>query len=208
MKRTEHPRRLAPINIYYHFYSGEYASSLKALKDVYDWVASQETAPLFTSQYLERARGFTTARVVRLSEHEFSIRKYGKCTTLRMDNAGPLRPDLKRSSGVIGYRNTPQGLFIHLVPDGMEARLMLAVAPNNPPYLSHASGEVRTFRSSSTKISFEYTGFIPGQVVIQGVPEDGEYELKAGPSSSMLPAADRAVFIDISSPGNFELLKQ
>ena len=34
-ERTESPRRLAPVNIYYHWYSGEYKASMQALVEVY-----------------------------------------------------------------------------------------------------------------------------------------------------------------------------
>lgn len=37
MRFTETPRRLMPINIYYHFYSAEKHASLRALQDVHEW---------------------------------------------------------------------------------------------------------------------------------------------------------------------------
>jgi len=38
MERTDKPRRISPINVYYHYFSAERNSSLKALQDVYDWL--------------------------------------------------------------------------------------------------------------------------------------------------------------------------
>ena len=48
---TDLPRRLKPIGIYYHFYSGTKAASVNALHDVYAWALAQETFPLWVSEY-------------------------------------------------------------------------------------------------------------------------------------------------------------
>ncbi len=42
---TDSPRRLKPIGIYYHFYSGTKAAAIKALHEVYGWALQQETFP-------------------------------------------------------------------------------------------------------------------------------------------------------------------
>ena len=35
---TDSPRRILPVNVYYHFYSGERQAALEALRIVYNWV--------------------------------------------------------------------------------------------------------------------------------------------------------------------------
>ena len=48
---TDMPRRLKPIDIYYHFYSAGRPASLNALKDVYNYARSQNTVPVYASTY-------------------------------------------------------------------------------------------------------------------------------------------------------------
>ena len=48
---TDSPRRLKPIGIYYHFYSGTKTAAIKALHDVYAWAREQETFPVWASEY-------------------------------------------------------------------------------------------------------------------------------------------------------------
>lgn len=50
------PRRLKPISLYYHMYSGTYPASLKSLNKVYDWIENQTITPLYLSEYAVRAK--------------------------------------------------------------------------------------------------------------------------------------------------------
>ncbi len=53
---TETPRRLKPVNLYYHFYSGDYPASVHALETIYDWVMTQPLHALTVSGYARLAR--------------------------------------------------------------------------------------------------------------------------------------------------------
>ena len=56
---TDKPRRLKPVDIYYHFYSGEKRASLKALRRVFEWAVKQkDLLPIFTSRYIPKAMDF------------------------------------------------------------------------------------------------------------------------------------------------------
>jgi len=57
-KNTEKPIRVRPINIYYHFYSGERVSSIKALKETYDYALSQKINPIFPTRYIQMVHGW------------------------------------------------------------------------------------------------------------------------------------------------------
>ena len=54
-QRTERPRRLKPVNIYYHFYSGDYRASVRALETVYDWAMEQPLHSVKVSTYIKLA---------------------------------------------------------------------------------------------------------------------------------------------------------
>ncbi len=71
---TDRPRRLKPIDIYYHFYSGEKTASLRALKEVYDWTLEQEILPfLFMSEYAKRVLAYQQATVAPGSQRQFTL---------------------------------------------------------------------------------------------------------------------------------------
>src|SRR5439155_995443 len=81
-KSTESPRRVSPVNVYYHFYSGERVASLAALRVVYDWARRQPVAPVFTSEYLAMVEGFRTARVARAGAG-YRVWDHGALRTIR-----------------------------------------------------------------------------------------------------------------------------
>ena len=170
MVRTGTPRRIKPIDVYYHFYSGQYEASLNALISVYDWVVSQPIAPMFTSAYLQIARSWIDCRLQKNAAGDhFVISDYGQCLTLRFDTDDRV-PDMARSRNVLGYVQEPQGLFVHLAPGETEAHIVLAAAgTNKQPYLQQASGWVRHFQTSPERIQFDFDGFGKGQVVLAGL---------------------------------------
>ena len=63
---TNKPRRLKPVDIYYHFYSGEKRASLKALKRVFAWAMKQkDLLPIFTSHYIPKAMDYFEISIAR-----------------------------------------------------------------------------------------------------------------------------------------------
>jgi len=51
---TDLPRRLKPVDIYYHFYSATKEASLNALKQVHDWAIGQRLFAIYSSDYIEK----------------------------------------------------------------------------------------------------------------------------------------------------------
>ena len=84
-ERTESPRRLVPINLYYHIYTGEKEPSLKALLDNIEYVRARDVAPIFTSHYAAIAEGFYDTRVEKLGLNVWRIGSRGALQTLRFD---------------------------------------------------------------------------------------------------------------------------
>ncbi|MCB1100531.1 MAG: hypothetical protein KDN22_33520, partial [Verrucomicrobiae bacterium] len=109
---TETPRRLKPVNVYYHFYSGALVGPMSALDRVYRWCLEQPLHPLTASDFV----GTT------LDSHATQIYKEGK-RRWRFVNAGHLRtfripansgvPVLSVSVGVTGYNREGDFLYIH-----------------------------------------------------------------------------------------------
>jgi len=116
-KLTDKPRRLKPIDIYYHFYSCQKLSSLNALKRVYKYALSQEVIPLFPSQYSQIVLDARNTVIYGNRKEGFTVKNQGFCRTLRVPISWGY-PDVLRSVGVIGYRKINNYYYIHLSGSG------------------------------------------------------------------------------------------
>lgn len=110
-KNTDSPRRLAAIDVYYHFYSGDKMPSHLSLKQVYDWVLDQDVSMVYPSEYYQIVQGFINVRLVETSPNVYEVRDRGQLNTLRLDHH---RVDLKASKGIkaVHQINTSQYLSL------------------------------------------------------------------------------------------------
>ena len=151
---TETPRRLKPINIYYHTYSASKQASLAALHRVYRWAMAQPTVPVFASDYIRKVQDFhrlAIARDWRGDVPTWRLRGDGELRTLRIGSAQNV--DLAGSRNVGGVASGPGGQYLHLTDAAAEIRLPAATAAN-PVHVRDARGWLREFTRSSNGISF------------------------------------------------------
>jgi hypothetical protein len=127
---TEMPRRIKPINIYFHFYSGSKLASLKVLRQIFDWSLAQDVVSVYASDYIRKVEDFQRLSMARRPDGCFQLRGDGALTTLRIDPGSGLGTvDLVRSRGVTGTRDLPQGRYIALDDSG---RAVLCLQPDAP----------------------------------------------------------------------------
>lgn len=170
-ENTERPRRVAPVNLYYHYYSGERVASLKSLQLVYDWVMGQPLAWLFTSEYLAIVEGFRTARIARTAEG-WRIWSHGALRTARFDDTRAV-VDLERSHGVIGFLHHQGSLYVHLA--GPEpALIVLGDRPPGRAYLAQASHPVTSWRREAGRVAVRLSGVGAKVVEVAGLAPDRE----------------------------------
>ncbi len=154
---TGRPRRLKPISIYYHFYSGYKHSSLKALKEVYEYALSQEIIPLYGSEYIRKVLDFRNTAVIRIKEG-FIVKNEGFIRTLRVPK-GWGYPDLFRSKGVTGFKEERDFIYIHLDNSG-EYRIILS--PERPPFWFESSnGKIVSFKRKGKTFVYTFESFLP-----------------------------------------------
>jgi hypothetical protein len=167
LERTGTPRRLRPINLYYHMYSGERSASLDALKHLLDYVRGQELAPIAASRYAGIAEGFLRAQLTRLGPRHWRIEQHQELATLRFDDAQALAVDFTRSRGVVGMRHALGNLYVALdeAVAAPEVALREGPAEHAPVYLEHARWRVRDVAHDAARVSFQATGFGPGDMV-------------------------------------------
>jgi hypothetical protein len=156
-RMTESPRRLAPINIYYHLYSGARPCALEALRSVYDWAIAQPVTPVFPSYYARIALGFEYAGIARDGD-AFVLGGYGADQTVRIAQ-GEGYPDLARSTNVAGFNDANQSRYISLGP--LRARLVLTRTPPTAPYLVGANAPITALERSPGRLSISFGGEVP-----------------------------------------------
>ena len=181
LENTESPRRLKPINLYYHVYSGERLASLSALIDNLEFARSQEIAPIRTSDYVRMAEGFYSTRLVKLAPRSWRVEDRGSLQTLRFDKADGLNVDDARSSGVLGWRRHQGSLYVALDPADLAPLVTLAPAAGPSagparPFLVHGRWLVESLRWDEGGFAFEAGGFGRGEFLWQ-VPSEGVYEV-------------------------------
>jgi hypothetical protein len=165
-ENTERPRRVAPVNVYYHYYSGERIASLAALRYVHEWVTRQPLARLFTSEYLAIVEGFRSARISRTAEG-WRIWDHGALRTVRFDDTRA-HVDLARSQGVLGFLHHQGALYVHLA--GPEpAFVVLGDRPPAEPYLTQASHRVTAWTRRATHVAARLSGIGPKEIEIGGL---------------------------------------
>jgi len=191
-KLTETPRRLKPISIYYHFYSGQTGASLKALKTVYNWALSQETIPLYLSEYAQKVFEFRGAALAERNgkKGSFVFCSAGELNTLRVpQNWG--YPNLFSSKGIVGYRAINNSLYLSL--DGSRCReLLFTDKEENPLVLISSNGHIKNFRVSDDKVYIEVNAHVPAELTLKVNPESCSLKLL---SSGRMERRERIVRI-------------
>lgn len=160
--KTESPKRLKPIDIYYHFYSGSKLASLKVLEEVYNFCLQQDIHPLYVSEFLQRALAFYNSVILKTSEG-LEVVKKGKYFGLDF-NLGTLR--LSQESIVSnswGRKQDKNLYYYHLEPDSYRIKVSTKSNLKNKkePYLISLNGKVLRFKKYKQGFDFKFTSFRP-----------------------------------------------
>ncbi len=161
---TEKPRRLKPINIYYHSYSASKKASLNALHKVYGWALQQSPHLIYASEFIRKARDFNDVVVAREGD-AWRIRGDGEVRTVRApETLG--RPDIGGSQQVAGYLAGGEGNYIHLASS--DALLRFRHTEANRPYLREANARVTDWQAGGNTLRFVLKGYQPLEFSLTG----------------------------------------
>ena len=159
-KRTNSPRRLKPIDVYYHLYSGSKAASVNALKYIFDWSLKQDILPIFTSEYIPKVMDYFTVSIA--NENNYWLYDgMRNLKTLRVEKQA-VSVDFKNSKTTLGIKHFENHTYIalnekmrHLVKIDSENR-------NNSKtsYLISSNAKVTQYINSSLNKSFTFDGHI------------------------------------------------
>ncbi len=158
-QRTDAPRRLKPVDIYYHIYAVSKPASLKALQEVYDWALTQQLFPVRTSTYAARARDFFRTSIAR-KDDGWLIRNAGDLRQVRVPREAGY-PDLEASRGLLGFSDFNDQRYIHLAPGGDSFLKLTGTVPGRP-FLAAAAARINSFRATGSGIILTATAEADG----------------------------------------------
>jgi hypothetical protein len=165
---TERPRRFKPVNVYYHFYGGDYPASLQALETILDWCAAQPLHSVALSHYARMARDARTATVYAAGPGRWTIVTRGDVRTFRVAAALAPRIDLARSTGVTGWNLAGDQAYVHT--DGTPViSLVTGDTPFAGPRLESSTAEIAFQRRGPGGTAFTVRDLRPVTVVFAGL---------------------------------------
>lgn len=111
-RNTENPIRVKPVNVYYHYYSGERLAALKVVQQIYDEVLKQDLFMITAGEYASIANDFFETKMFQIAGG-FRIQNQGHLRTIRFDHERR-RLDLTRSRGVTGSHEYQGSRYVFL----------------------------------------------------------------------------------------------
>lgn len=152
---TGSPRRLKPVNIYYHMYSTTKTASLAALHKVYRWAVAQPLFAVFASEYIAKVNDFQRVVVARALDGTWLVRGTQALRTLR----APTSLGVPAGEGVAGHLREGESTYVHLY--GNASRLEFAPRGTPLPALAEANGHITSFLRTGDGLTFGLAGHRP-----------------------------------------------
>lgn len=162
---TERPRRLKPMDIYFHTYIATKAAGLQSLQRVFDYALAQPHTPVHVADYVRKVLDFQTLAVARTATG-WRVRGATHLRTLRLP-AGSAAPDLTASQGVAGFNDAGAQTYVHLGADSAE--LVLAAQPQGVPRLVSANARIEAFEPGPRLPRWQLRGYVPLQFTLANV---------------------------------------
>jgi hypothetical protein len=180
-RNSDAPRRLKPISLNYHMYSGARADAIAELRKLNELVGAEPVVPVPTSQYAAIAEGFMGTKIFQLGPNRWRISNRGALSTVRFDDAEKLHVDQRSSDGVLGYRHYGKALYVALDPARQDA--IVAVTPATPdeqraerPFLVESRWQISDLKTGSCGLEANARGLGQGEMTWAGL-RPGRYEV-------------------------------
>ncbi|QSI76712.1 MULTISPECIES: bifunctional glycoside hydrolase 114/ polysaccharide deacetylase family protein [Niveibacterium] len=164
-RMTGEPRRIKPIDIYYHTYAASKPASLRSLREAYDWAMTQTTRPVFPSEFIRIATDFNRVALARdVTDGSYLLRGLGVLRSLRAP-ATLGEPNLAVSKGLAGWAEGPDGRYLILADS--QAHITFG-GGHNGPRLAGANGGVSALETTPASVRFALHGHGPLEFDLAG----------------------------------------
>ncbi len=167
-KRTESPRRLKPVNIYFHWYSGDNLAALRAIKSLFDWAIAQPLHAVTAKQFARIVRDARRTELFRDMQDAWRIANYGDSTNYRIPTSQGF-PDIGASEGVAGFTDLGDQRYVHTDGRGMTR---LRLSPTQPLHLrlESSTAPIQFAALKPTEAEFSVRDWRDAQVILAGAP--------------------------------------
>ena len=167
---TESPRRLKPVNVYYHFYSGAMLSSISALDQIYRWCMKEPLHPITAGTYARLAKDSHLTKIYKISNSHWRFVNEGYLRTFRIPKSLGY-PDIAKSKGITGYNDLGDWRYVHT--SGLKTtELILSSTKKQHLFLVSSSAEIKFESKGADKASFEARSQREIKIKLGGAPPE------------------------------------
>jgi len=180
---TNSPKRLKPIDIYYHLYSGSKQASLQALKYVFNWAMKQDAMPIFTSQYIPKVMDMYEVSVAHENNTWLFCGMHDLKTVRFEDYKGTF--DLKDSTNIAGFSHFENHTYVSL---GTQACALIKLTDKNsldPAYMLEANGKLLYFQNTNNMKIYDFKSYMPLHVTFH-IPARCSISVKPNPAKQSI----------------------
>ncbi|MGI9241075.1 MAG: endo alpha-1,4 polygalactosaminidase, partial [Verrucomicrobiales bacterium] len=174
-QRTESPRRLKPVNIYYHFYSASRLGALKALREVYDWAVAQPLHDMTAAEFARVTRDSRATRIFETGDRRWRVVNEGALRTFRMPSSLGFA-DITKSAGVTGFKVEGDWVYVH-TSGARAVEIVLSDEPAEHPRMTSSTAEIGFDKLTQDVLAFDLHGFRPAQVEFGGMGASSRWQL-------------------------------
>lgn len=174
-ERTESPRRVKPVNVYYHFYSTTCLSAVRALEKVHRWCLDQPLHPVTARDFAMLAKDASRTHVFELGPDHWLLTNAGHLRTFRLP-AGLGQPDMERSRGLTGWLAFQGSHYVH-TNGAQRVELYLKPAQQEPVqpadtrlFMVSSDAEISFSSLTAWTAAFQVQGLVPCTVELAGMP--------------------------------------
>jgi len=171
---TDTPRRLKPIDLYYHPYIVTKAAGKKSLHTVYQWVLKQPTHAITGYDYFRSVNDWRQATVARRLAGGWRLR--GQTLRQWVQPAAEAVPALDRCQSIVGWTEHAQQRYIHA--SAAQAVLQTGATAAQTPRLIDANADIARWDAQSGRVQLRLHGHLPVDAVLM-LP--AAWTVQAGP---------------------------
>ena len=169
-EHTEKPRRLKPVNVYYHFYSARGLASLRSIEKIQRWCLEQKLHSMTALDFVKMTRDSYSTKIYDCGPRHWVIVNGGFQRTFRLP-AYLGRPDMTQCSGVTGWKVEGDALFVHTSGSKLTELSLADANAKLPPHLrlTESSAEIQFSERSALKVVFETEDLRPVETIFSGL---------------------------------------
>jgi len=162
---TDKPRRLKPMDIYFHSYIATRAAGMTSLDKVFSYALKQDNTPVHVSDYARKVLDFQELAVARTLQG-WRIRGAKDLRELRLPE-GSGWPDVAASQSVAGFTDAADSAYVHLSSDAAELKLISDKV--DVPRLVSANARIDSFEASDQTQRWHLTAYVPLKFTLANV---------------------------------------